>query len=303
LKFDLAAIPQDFPLVHAQLELTYAQAERNRAFGYVQVHGVESDWSAAELSYVDTPRIIHPNIAERRVDSNEDPLRFLAESPRMTEALATLHSEAHAELALQVESEAFGAAFYASEYHDPQTHPRLTLTLLQCEALPLTADANASVNNRQTDTPLGEGDGLLADRDRAEFYLRFDMSQIPLNARIVDARVELVAIDAVDYGGDASFTLDALTTEVWDESSVTYSTRPAATEVPLASFTLDTSEDRSPTEPVILETPELFHAVLEQFESERSISLRITANDDAATFAGRSHAEPNWRPRLTVIYE
>src|SRR5690606_20997423 len=158
-------------------------------------------------------------------------------------------------------------------------------------------------NNREPDLALGEGEGLVADRDRAEFYVRFDMSAIPVGTEIVGAQLELVATDATHYGGDGTFTLDYLTTEVWGESSVTYTSRPEAAGQTLASFALDTSAERDPAQRVTLDTAQLFETVVERFEAEQSISLRVTASGDAATFAGRANAEANWRPRLTVIYE
>ena len=303
LSFDIRDLPEGFPVVGARLDVVGFDGMAWGGTRNTFVNLVSNDWRAPELRWENAPETLAERLGYWFLWYGGEAVdrAVSAESAELAQKIQDLREEGRVSLKLTAPN--YTTLYYSSEHEEADKHPRLTLTVRECNQPVLLPDANATVNNRQPDTALGEGDGLVADRDRSEFYVRFDMSQIPVDAEIVGAQLDLVAIDATDFGGDATFTLDYLTTEVWGEASVTYSSRPDAAGEELASFTLDTSETRDPAQRVTLDTSALFETVVARFEAEQSISLRVTASGDAATFAGRTHSESGWRPRLTVIYE
>ncbi|TXD34074.1 DNRLRE domain-containing protein [Lujinxingia vulgaris] len=305
LKFDLDPLPTDLPLIDARLHLRGMPQVLHRRFLWAMLHHVSSDWRGEELNLQNSPEILRTYVADGPI-AWEDPEAEQPVELRSSRLSSVIDAQRDAggAFALQLESDEEGAFFYSGDHPEAEKHPGLAVTLRHCEELPVGADANATVSNRRPDSALSDYEGLVADRDRQEFYLRFDLSALPVGARIVDVHLELSAIDAADFGGDATFTLDALTTEVWDESSVTYATRPEATGEPLATFTLgEPPGEDEVIERVTLATNALFMTVVEGYETEQSISLRVTARDDAATFAGRNHENEALRPRLRVIYD
>ncbi|RAL21282.1 hypothetical protein DL240_14255 [Lujinxingia litoralis] len=305
LKFDLSELPT-FPVVRARLETRVMAATPHFGLGRAELHLVANDWSAPALNFENQPPRLE-SLRRQPVHSLFEPLSVRDilgfEGHRMTQTLYDSLLEGQSVWSLMLETSGIGLLHYAMEHEGGEKAPKLLVTLRECNHMELGADANATVNNREPESALGEGDGLVADRDRSEFYVRFDMSQVPVGARIIGAQLDLVALEVIDYGGEGRFTVELLNTEVWGESTVTYLTRPEATGDPLASFTLDFSDGTGAVEPVTLDTTELFEAVIARFESERSVSLRISATDDAAIFAGRNFFEEAWRPRLTLIYE
>ncbi|RDV37586.1 hypothetical protein DV096_13865 [Bradymonadaceae bacterium TMQ3] len=294
----------DVTAIH--LDMQVMPSSMSEGAGVVTVHQVANEWYGANLRYSNRPPVLFHELSRMPVfldgaGLGDHTLRLQGEllSQRVLESV----NVGARYLSLMLESEEVGIFYYSNRYNEGAKAPKLSVIANACDQQGFGAQANATVSRSEPDTALGEGDGLVADRDRSEFYVRFDMSQIPVGSEIVGAQLELVAIDATSFGGDATFTLDYLTTEVWDEASVTYSSRPAAAGAELATFTVDTSETRDHAQRIILDTTELFETVAERFEAEQSISLRVAASGDAATFAGRNHSQTAWHPRLTVIYE
>ncbi|RDV37585.1 hypothetical protein DV096_13860 [Bradymonadaceae bacterium TMQ3] len=306
LSFDLRELPDGFPVIGARLNMVGFDGHAWGGNRDTYINLVSNEWRADELNWENAPETLAERLGFWFLWQNgNSPVErpVFAESAELASMIEERRADGVERVSLKLNAPGYTTIYYSSEHEEAEKRPRLTLTVRECNQPVLLPDANATVNNREPDTALGEGGGLVADRDRSEFYVRFDMSQIPVGSEIVGAQLELVAIDATSFGGDATFTLDYLTTEVWGEASVTYSSRPAAAGAELATFTVDTSETRDHAQRIILDTTELFETVAERFEAEQSISLRVAASGDAATFAGRNHSQTAWRPRLTVIYE
>ncbi|TXC75143.1 DNRLRE domain-containing protein [Bradymonadales bacterium TMQ1] len=313
LKFDLSALPNTGPVVNAALKLVrfdgfYCPLFMNCQFlGFTDALDlVDGSWSANALTWRHAPEVLQSSLASWRIAEgarSQGGRLYTITSAALTAAAQSLVETDADAMALSVSSTRGRSLYYSSRHSEADRRPTMTVTLRECTQHQVLPNANATVSTFEPDTPLGEGGGLIADRNRSEFYVRFDMSDIPVGTTLAGAQLQLAVTDVESFGGEARFSVDYLVDDVWGESSVTYTNRPDAHGRELAVFNLQQGDAPTLPETITIDSIHLFEAVTERFEADRSITLRIVATEDAATFAGRTHADATLRPTLTLIYE
>ena len=125
-----------------------------------------------------------------------------------------------------------------------------------------------------------------------EALLRFDLSTIPFGSTIVSAQIELWA---EFRAGTISF---APVSSTWDESTVTWNTKPGTT-LPVVTHPMDTCSFGC------IQSFEITDIVSYAIAHPQSdFGFKITANSGSVGWlmGSSDHATPSYRPRLTVQY-
>jgi hypothetical protein len=168
-----------------------------------------------------------------------------------------------------------------------------------CATLHLEAVADTYVyeyNNSThgSDTSLG----VSFESDKA--LVRFDLTSVPSNAKILSVRFELTA----DYGWcDVPDTVDAnlVHNDTWDEYYVSIVTEPNAETSPSASWFI--SDEWGGSDRLLVSAdPLLIAPVEEAIESDKLLSFKLSSQNCITRIYSREWGNVAQRPQLVVQY-
>ncbi len=138
--------------------------------------------------------------------------------------------------------------------------------------------------------------------------LEFDLSGIPVNATIVDAKLSLYACsNCSDLGhealnGEVNTGIIRRVTEAWDENTVTWNTQPAVIDVNQVALAASTSQMEDYTD---IDVTALVQDIWADPSTGHGFMISLT--DDAyykrLTFMSSDNTSTTGHPKLVVVYK
>ncbi len=306
LRFDLKDVPEDMRINEAILQMTSFRGYAYGNNGNVYIHQIGNDWRSDSLSWESRPALLNPT-----------PLGFWwawydwqdAEIVRQTNTpeLATAINDAAHAVERKVSFSLYSIG-YRSEYRTladaEENRPQLILRDRRCFSQLLTATENVSVN---LDSSAGENNSeLVVEGERAETYLKFDLSSVHAGAKIVNARLTMVAFNGQGTGGDDEVFTTFVENDSWSQTSLT--TMLTADSAYLGHWLLDYAVEPA-NENVEREVKNehfgLIPLIQREFDDEddQILSLRINSAEALSRYYSRSDSKAENHPRLLVTYE
>ncbi len=306
LRFDLSTVPAGMRIDEAILQMTSFTGHAVGDNGNVYIHRIDNAWTVDELrwdtrpAWLDTTPLGHwwawynGNIAEVLRQAN---------TPEMVSAVdaAILDDQM---LSLNLYSIGYRSKYRTLTDPDPAKRPRMIVRERRCNQVLLTAEAEVSVAAAAANTV--ENGELLVEAALAETYLKFNLSYLPVGAKIVDARLSMVAFNGQGTGPDDEVFTTFVADDSWGVEPMSWDTRLTAESTYYGSWLLDYAVDPSDDvieKPVVNNHFGLIPLIQQEYDGDQTLSLRIHADEGMSKYYGRTNATPANRPNLLVTYE
>ena len=189
----------------------------------------------------------------------------------------------------------------------PPTPTRVQATPLLTTPTPkqllLEPEADTYVRPSNPTTNFGTAQNLWVDSNKAETYLRFNLSSLPAGAHIASVMLQALAFDGSAAGGDGSVYAHLVPDDTWSETGMTWNNRPAVTGDRLGSWWLwYASTSPKPLQVGLNFDPKLKAPVQQALDSDGLVSFRLMSPGYHTVYRSREHSVASERPKLIINY-
>jgi hypothetical protein len=302
LRFDLGALPPGALVASATLGMTGFTGTVWGSDTSVATSFVADDTWREDVVVWNTRPAAGPLLGSWALAYDDGQVEPRNVSTRLSGLAAVVRAEAEGDrlLSLVLGAPEADTRYFSREHVVPSEGPRLAIAYLEPLTLTVDAVADATVVADQPTTNFGAAE-LTVDRDRAEVYMRFDLSALPAAVDIRDVDLQATAFHGFAYGGDGNVYTGLVRDDGWDEAAITWQNRPAVSAGDLGSWWL--WYDGEPRDQVGTNaSPALRDAVIAEAAGDRRVSLRLHSPGYLTHYYPRDHGDVARRPRLTIRY-
>ena len=277
--------------------------------GIIQMHaltdGVNEDWGETTITWNNTPSASDISIGSldwSAGDTNGTVYRFRSQG-----LVDAINGDSNDSLTIHMKGNSSGM-FYVHSTDNTNNHPYLELTYAAPNTVVLTP-ADDSYIDRAAPTSINGSAEYLNIKDYSTYtrrpHIAFDLSNIETNYPgwfIQSAKLTFTAHG--DQSGGGSVKISYLTDgsdESWDESTITWNNKPAASYVPLGYVFNWNDGDPAGTEYTY--SDQSLIDIIED-DSNNSLTIVLAANTSANTMLRLSSKEDGYgfAPRLEITY-
>ncbi len=305
MRFDLSALPTGAAVIDARLRAVSFCGHAYGGDGNVYINLItDDDWDEMTVTWATQPAAEADPLAAWWIwyDNCEDaPKEGSASSPALARAV---QSEAGTDdlLSVRLSSPGYWTSYYSREHAEAADRPSLEIAYLEPDVLVLEPEADAYVTAGSPVSNYGAEDELRVDRDNAEAFLRFDLSSVPEQAKILAVELRAVSFCGNAYGGDGNVYTHLVTDDAWDEMTVTWDTRPAAEADPIGRWWIWYDNCADAPKIGLNADPALARAVVTEAAGDGLLSVRLHSPGYWTSYYSREHGEAADRPQLIVYY-
>ena len=193
----------------------------------------------------------------------------------------------------------------SSDEGPPVTPPSTTARLSAPGGYSVTLEpiSDAQVTPSAPDTNYGQYSAWEVNRHFSHVYLKFDLSSVPLNARIRSVSLSATAYHGVSHGGDGNVYTTFVPHDGWYESSITWNNKPAAEEATLGEWNLLYGGPEEEEKLGVNSSPALIPVVQGALDGDSQLSLRLHSPGYKTRYRSREYADASKRPRLVITYD
>jgi hypothetical protein len=170
-----------------------------------------------------------------------------------------------------------------------------------CATVYLQAVADATNSFWKPDKNDGSVEEMILLPKITDVFLRFDLTSVPGNVKILSARLEATVYIGDWYSSDHWVYTHLVPDDTWGEHQITWSNKPQSEENALGAWFV--KEKWLEYEPFVNADPLLIAPVEEALDSDKLISFRLRSGGaDVDVFSREWAADVAQRPRLVVQY-
>jgi hypothetical protein len=206
-------------------------------------------------------------------------------------------------LSLQLSSTGSQTAYYSREDADSTLRPHLTIRYVYPRSTNFAPVADATVSGSSPTTNFGSDQTLEVDPySQSQVYLRFDLSSLPVGATVYGVTLSATAYNGDAYdGGDGNVYTSFVADDTWDESTITWDTKPTPDAEQLGYWVI--WDDNSPILVVgANSSPLLIPVVQNEVNGDHLVSFSLSSPGYMNQYRSKEYPVPSTWPSLQVIY-
>ena len=170
-----------------------------------------------------------------------------------------------------------------------------------CSSAMRTAVADAHVYKYNGGGNYGKSQSMTIDRGNYYIYLKFDLKDVPKNAKVVGAALHMTCYTGYAYGGDGNVYTTLVTKDNWNETSINWNNKPGVSGGSLGHWRL-WYNNNTKVNKVKVDTPAFLAAVKGEIAKDGVLSLRLHSPGYKTIYRSREYSKGADRPQLELYY-
>ncbi len=170
---------------------------------------------------------------------------------------------------------------------------------LPCDIVEIPVVQDATIDSDNAGTNFGSEATVNTESDNSYGLFKFDLGNLADDDVVYNVEFQLTAIDGEARSGDGTTYVEALTSDTWEESAVTWDTQPDGTEAENTG-TFDATTATMGNQAFQFSTAQLSGFISRESAGNKIATLRLRSPGYQIRFASKETAQPGAAPLLRV---